>query len=242
LDYLTATTKMTSDLIKEIMFVLLSTLRYLHDCNVVHLDIKPANMLVSADGAVKLADFGTSKLMTRGGSLSTQRVVGTPAYMPPEMITHGKYYEGSDMWALACSAVEMATSQPPWHHLVEDVREVTVALMFHIGSAKAPNHCPLVPAHLSKDLQRIVHWCFQPNIASRPKASVLLSDPYFRSETLPLDAEAEVDFQRVVVTEANSARSTGSQSCGTTVVSGGGGTSTAGTATTTGSSWVSSVS
>jgi hypothetical protein len=198
--------RLHESVIRRFLTDALKGLAYLHERGVVHLDIKPANMLVGADGAVKLADFGTCKLLRNGGSLTTQSVVGTPAYMPPEMITSGKYYNGSDMWALACSAVEMATNAMPWSHLDRDVRDNVYPLMFHIGNAKVPAHAPLTPgncAHLSKDLRRILEACFVPTIASRPTAAKLLQDEYFANAGLPLDAESDADFQKHVVARAN---------------------------------------
>lgn len=186
--------------IRRFMRDALLGLAYLHERGICHLDIKPENMLLAADGTMKLADFGTAKIAETGQSAVTNRVVGTPAYMPPELISSGKYYQGSDLWALACSAVEMASGEQPWGHLDASVRGAALPLLFHIASAKPPHHCPRVPTHLTPDLQRILAACFAPTIASRPTAAALLRDSYFAAQELPADVEGMGEFQRSVST------------------------------------------
>jgi serine/threonine protein kinase len=190
-------------------------LAYLHDNGLCHLDIKPGNMLLTADGTVKLADFGTSRLLSRAasgdgtgnaGTLTNFCAVGTPAYMPPEMISNGKYYEGSDMWALACSIVEMASGKLPWsEQMSEEVLSQPIPTMFFIASAQPPKHHPKIPEHLSNALQKILHKCFASTIASRPSARSLLGDDYFTSDGLPLDVEKEDLFAKGTVAAANAA-------------------------------------
>jgi serine/threonine protein kinase len=204
----------------------LKGLDYLHSNGMCHLDIKPANMLLTANGVVKLADFGTSRLLTRatpgdgsvGAATLTNFVsVGTPVYMPPEMITKGRYYEGSDMWALACSIVELASGKLPWSGQAPDeVLENAIPTMFFIATQQPPNHHPTIPTHVSAPLRKILERCFNLTIASRPSAKSLLADDYFASDSLPLDAEAEDLFAKNTVAAANaasaSAASTGTPS------------------------------
>lgn len=182
----------------------LKGLAYLHSKNILHLDVKPGNMLVTQEGTVKLADFGTTTFLSQGvTSLSTQHVVGTPAYMAPEIISSGKYYRGSDIWAWACCVVEMASGATPWSHLPQSVFESALPLMFHIASAKPPNHCPTIPSWLSSQLREILQCCFSPSLALRPSAEALLATEYFLNSSLPLDAEPLPDFYDKAHTERN---------------------------------------
>ena len=63
---------------------ILSALEHAHRAGVVHCDIKPANVMVTIDGAVKIMDFGTARI--RGDSTDAGGIMGTPAYMAPEQI------------------------------------------------------------------------------------------------------------------------------------------------------------
>ena len=181
--------------IKRYMTSALRGLAYLHAQSILHLDLKPANMLVSADGRLKLADFGTTKWLAAGSnSVTTQQIIGTPAYMAPEIITTGKYSKASDMWAIGCCIVEMCTGEMPWAHVDARIRYSATPLMFHIASSKPPAHCPVVPKHLSEQLRSILSRCFSPNLAVRPSAEELLQDPYFTDESLPVDAEDVSSF------------------------------------------------
>ena len=168
----------------------LAGLAYLHAEGVLHRDIKPANMLLSEDGVLKLSDFGTSKMspVDQSAQASTQNVVGTSAYLAPEVITKGRYSKGSDVWALGCSLVEMANGAAPWSELPHE-QQSAIPLMFHIGTAVPPSHHPAIPTHLSKALHRLVAECFKYDAKDRASAEQLLADPYFRITNLPEDAE-----------------------------------------------------
>ena len=191
----------------------LKGLAYLHGKDILHLDIKPANLLVDSEGAVKLGDFGTSRLLTGNGAGGAQfGVVGTAAYMAPEMIKVGASAKACDIWSFACSVVEIASGEMPWSHLPEGVRCHNLPLMFHIASAEQPNHHPLIPAHLSGSLKKILESCFAYAPAVRPSAEDLLRNPYFTSTALPEDAESSEEFQRTVVSEANSGTHSDTQS------------------------------
>ncbi len=175
----------------------LDGLTYLHGRNLLHRDVKPGNMLVSGDGTIKLSDFGTSKL-TEGSmtATTTKTVIGTSAFLAPETVRDGKYSRASDMWALACSAVEMGTGFPPWRELPEEKRTLSLSLMFHIGTAQPPNHHPLIPSHLSQTLKDILESWFHFDPKARPSAAAAREHPYFNiSAALPTDTESAQQYR-----------------------------------------------
>ena len=100
-----------------IAFVSRETLRgleYLHKSNMMHRDIKGANLLLTNDGDVKLADFGISATLTM--TMKRKSFIGTPYWMAPEVAAvekKGGYNFQCDIWAVGITAIELAETQPP---------------------------------------------------------------------------------------------------------------------------------
>ena len=89
-------------------------LDYVHFNALLHRDVKPANVMVSRDGEVKLMDFGIAKgeadsSLTRAGML-----VGSPSYMAPEVLGGEQAGPASDVWALGVSLYELLTGEKPF--------------------------------------------------------------------------------------------------------------------------------
>lgn len=80
-----------------------------HQSDILHLDIKPANVLVTASGGVKIVDFG----IARAASDATATVAGTPHYMAPEQFD-GRSDERSDIYSVGCLLYECLTGTPPF--------------------------------------------------------------------------------------------------------------------------------
>ena len=171
--------RLHESIIRHCLTDALKGLAYLHSKNVIHRDIKPGNMLVDGDGVVKLSDFGTSVLMEKGDEGSQTVMVGTLPYLAPECFIDGSYSPASDIWALACSVVEMASGIVPWTNVLSQDQRNPASIAFHIGTAQPPKHCPTIPSHLTPELRSILQSCFEPVVPSRPSATDLLQLPYF---------------------------------------------------------------
>ncbi|KAI0495230.1 hypothetical protein KFK09_025380 [Dendrobium nobile] len=146
---------------------ILNGLNYLHERDVVHRDIKCANILVHANGSVKLADFGLAKEISKFNDLKSCK--GSVYWMAPEVVHPKKTYgRAADIWSLGCTVLEMLTRQIPypnveWQHA-----------FFRIGRGDQPN----IPSYLSSDAQDFIRRCVQVDPNARPTAAQLLEHPF----------------------------------------------------------------
>lgn len=158
---------------------ILSGLKYLHDRNVLHRDIKCANILVDASGMVKLADFGLAKATKLNDVRSCK---GTAFWMAPEVVkakNHG-YGLPADIWSLGCTVLEMLTGQVPYSPLE------WMQALFRIGRGEPP----LLPDSLSRDARDFISQCIQVNPDKRPTAAQLLDHPFVKRPVPTLSGSA----------------------------------------------------
>ncbi|KAI4389137.1 hypothetical protein MLD38_001394 [Melastoma candidum] len=148
---------------------ILNGLKYLHDRDVVHRDIKCANILVDASGSVKLADFGLAKA-TRLNDVKSCK--GTVFWMAPEVVRakSNGYGLPADIWSLGCTVLEMLTRQLPYYPL-----ELAQAV-FRIGRGEPPP----VSDTLSSDAKDFIMRCIRVNPEERPTAAELLEHPFVK--------------------------------------------------------------
>ncbi|KAM3395451.1 mitogen-activated protein kinase kinase kinase 1 [Capsicum galapagoense] len=149
---------------------ILHGLKYLHDRNVVHRDIKCANILVDANGSVKLADFGLAKA-TKFNDVKSFK--GTALWMAPEVVnrkTQG-YGLAADIWSLGCTVLEMLTRRFPYSNF-----DSPMQVLYRIGKGEPP----AVPNTLSIDARDFINHCLQVDPSARPTASQLLEHPFVK--------------------------------------------------------------
>ncbi|KAK4755888.1 hypothetical protein SAY87_009645 [Trapa incisa] len=148
---------------------ILSGLKYLHERNVIHRDIKCANILVDVNGFVKLADFGLAKA-TKLNDIKSSK--GTPYWMAPEVVRPKKlgYGLAADIWSLGCTVLEMLTRQIPYSNME------WMQALFKIGRGEPPP----IPDTLSTDAKDFILNCLQVNPKDRPTAAQLLDHSFVK--------------------------------------------------------------
>lgn len=128
----------------------LTALQLAHDRGIVHRDVKPSNILLGSDGAVKVADFGIARLTSDATQLTdTGVMMGTVAYLSPEQCAGASATALSDIYGLGCVAYECLTGRPPF------IGETPASVMYqhqHVSPRPVQDLAPEV----SPELQSVV--------------------------------------------------------------------------------------
>jgi len=167
---------LTESAIAAVCAKVLHGLEYLHSVrNIIHRDVKAANILLTDQGEVKLADFGVSAQLS---NTLTKRntVIGTPMWMSPEMIEAGAYDRTTDLWSMGITAIELAQRHPPLHDVNPPVR-----VLFLIPSLPPPTlqH----PERWSAEFRDFLSRCLTKNPAERTDAVRALALPFVSNAT-----------------------------------------------------------
>lgn len=131
-----------------------------HRAGLVHRDVKPENVLVRDDGRVTVADFGLSRAAT-AHTATGQALVGTPAYLAPELITAGTADARADVYAVGILLFELLTGRQPY------AADSPIQVAYRHVHERVPVPSSLVPG-LAEPLDDLVLWCTEPDPADRP--------------------------------------------------------------------------
>ncbi len=143
-----------------------------HRLGIVHRDLKPGNILMTTEGAPKIADFGLAKLLnTDSGLTATESILGSPSYMAPEQAEGKTKTAGprADLYSLGAILYELLTGRPPFRGttVLETLQQVKTA------EPVAPSR--LVPG-LPRDVETIALKCLEKDPARRYESGAALAE------------------------------------------------------------------
>jgi serine/threonine protein kinase len=151
----------------EMMAQILSGLAAAHRAGILHRDLKPDNVLLADDGRVKLGDFGLARAIS--AHTSTGDLVGTIAYLSPELVTRGQADARSDVYAAGILLFELLTGKQPF----EGEQAVQIAYQHANSTVPAPSG---LASETPQAVDRLVAWATAKLRADRPAdAGELLS-------------------------------------------------------------------
>ena len=153
-----------SDVAAIVAMQVARALDYAHYRGVLHRDVKPANIMISRSGGVKLMDFGIARDQSFGDLTETGTGLGTPSYMSPEQILGEKLDFRSDMFSLGVVLYQMCTGKKPF------VEDETKSVMHKIRLEKytRPRR---IKQDIPRELERIMARCMQKQPAARYRST-----------------------------------------------------------------------
>ncbi|HCJ49521.1 MAG TPA: Stk1 family PASTA domain-containing Ser/Thr kinase [Microbacterium sp.] len=143
-----------------IMDAVLSGLAAAHRAGIIHRDVKPENVLLAEDGRIKIGDFGLARA-TSANTATGQMLLGTIAYLAPELVTRGTADARSDIYALGIMLYEMLTGEQPY----KGEQPMQIAYQHATHSVPRPSvKNPGVP----EQLDELVLWSTERDPEDRP--------------------------------------------------------------------------
>jgi eukaryotic-like serine/threonine-protein kinase len=145
-------------------------LGHAHERGIVHRDVKPANLLLRADGLLKVTDFGIAQARDATKLTQVGTLVGTASYIAPEQARGEEVGPQADLFSLGVVLYELLSGEPPW-------RVTSLAELPTVGQTPPP---PLgdAPPHVEAAVRR----CLDPDPRKRPPSAEVLADELGRAE------------------------------------------------------------
>jgi eukaryotic-like serine/threonine-protein kinase len=143
-----------------IMDAILSGLAAAHRAGIVHRDVKPENVMLAEDGRIKIGDFGLARATT-ANTASGQMLMGTIAYLAPELVTRGSADARSDIYSLGILLYEMLVGEQPYRG------EQPMQIAYQHATESVPRPSAKNPA-VPEQLDELVLWATEKSPDDRP--------------------------------------------------------------------------
>ncbi len=198
--------RLTAEQTVDIMDAVLSGLAAAHKAGIVHRDVKPENVLLADDGRIKLSDFGLARAAS-ANTATGQALLGTIAYLSPELVTRGIADARSDIYAVGIMMYEMLTGEQPY------VGEAPMQIAYQHANDSVPapsSKNPAVPA----EIDELVAWASSRDPDERPRDARELLDrlreiePGIRASHVPITTQATMVLPDVAAMTAGATAET----------------------------------
>ena len=156
--------------IASITAMVLKGLDYIHNKNLIHRDIKGANILINEQGIVKIADFGVGAELINENNRKSKK--GSPYWMSPQVALNADYNEKTDIWSLGITCLEMIEGDPPNSQLKPRF------VIEKIGKDPPSADELLKGKKYSEEFKDFVKKCLEINQRKRPNAKELLKHDF----------------------------------------------------------------
>jgi NIMA (never in mitosis gene a)-related kinase len=175
----------------NILIQILQGLKFLHDNNIIHRDLKSANIFLMKNGLIKIGDLNVSKLSN--GMARTQ--TGTPYYAAPEIWVDKPYDNKVDIWSIGCIIYEMCALVPPFRG----------TSLVNLANNIRKGIYPPIPKIYSKDLSNIIAKMLIVDSRNRPSCQQLINNPIIQnrivrdSEIYAENNEKKADLIKTII-------------------------------------------
>ena len=186
-DYGRLTAEQTTDILQAV----LSGLAAAHKAGIVHRDLKPENVLLADDGRIKIGDFGLARA-ANNNTATGQALLGTIAYLSPELVTRGIADARSDIYALGIMTYEMLTGEQPY------VGEAPMQIAYQHANDTVPMPSSKVPT-VPREFDELVLWATARDPEQRPRDARVMLDQLLDVENLVRPPATETALQPTMV-------------------------------------------
>jgi len=186
-DYGRLTPEQTMDILKAV----LGGLAAAHKAGIVHRDLKPENVLLADDGRIKIGDFGLARA-ANNNTATGQALLGTIAYLSPELVTRGIADARSDIYALGIMTYEMLTGAQPY------VGEAPMQIAYQHANDTVPVPSAEVPS-IPGELDELVLWATARDPEQRPRDARVMLDQLLEVEKLVRPASADTGMAPTMI-------------------------------------------
>ncbi|KAG5484005.1 hypothetical protein LSCM1_05857 [Leishmania martiniquensis] len=184
--------------VQKIAKQLIQALNYLHSNRIIHRDMKPQNILIGQNGAVKLADFGFARSMSYNTIVLTS-IKGTPLYMAPELVQERAYDNRVDLWSLGCILYELYYGKPPFYtnNLFALIKKIVCEPVKYDTKANdpiTPEFKSFLSGLLTKSASSRLNW---PELLNHPFVQLTKSDASWQDAIMQHDSRMKARMDKL---------------------------------------------